>query len=207
MKSHEYIVICGVNRSKVGKIIGGVASALSAVIIYVVLTIMQNYSFLDYKSVLPPSLSSLVSAGGIYLGLYYLFNSRLWKSPKISKLINVPDLSGEWDCKGKGKNTSGDEFKWTAVIKIVQSWDKVHIRMQTPQSGSDSVAASIIYDEGIGYRLIYNYRNDPKINETDLSSHMGFAEFTFSSDLQTADGEYFNGRGRNTFGTMEIVRR
>lgn len=141
------------------------------------------------------------------MGLYYLFNSRWWKAPKISRLLNVPDLSGEWDCQGEGRNIAGDNFKWNAVMKIIQSWDKVHIRMQTSQSGSDSVAASIIYDEGIGYRLIYNYRNDPKINESDLRAHMGFAEFTFSEDLKSADGEYFNGRGRNTFGTMQIVRK
>ena len=207
MKSHEYIVICGFNRSRVGKIIGGVASVLSAIIIYIVLTVMQHYSFLDYKSVLPPSLSSLISAGGIYVGLYYFFNSRWWKTPKISRLLNVPDLSGEWDCQGEGRNISGEKYEWNAVIKIVQSWDKVHIRMQTSQSGSDSVAASIIYDEGIGYRLIYNYKNDPKINESHLRAHMGFAEFTFSEDLKSADGEYFNGRGRNTFGTMQIVRK
>ncbi|MGL4032722.1 Cap15 family CBASS effector [Kosakonia cowanii] len=207
MKSHEYIVICGFNRSRVGKIIGGVSSVLSALIIYVVLTILQHYSFFDYQSVLPPSISSLISAGGIYIGLYYLFNSRWWKSPKISRLLNVPDLSGEWDCQGQGKNMAGDEFQWSAVIKIFQSWDKVHIRMDTLQSGSDSVAASIVYDEGVGYRLIYNYRNDPRINETHLNSHMGFAEFTFSQDMKSADGEYFNGRGRNTFGTMKIVRK
>lgn len=207
MKSHEYIVICGFNRSKVGKIIGAVASILSAIIIYLILTLLHHFSFLKYDSVLPPSLSSLISAGAIYMGLYYLFNSRLWKSPKISGLLNVPDLSGEWDCNGEGRDLNGNEFKWQASLKIFQTWDKVHIRMDTAQSGSDSIAASIVYDEGIGYRLIYNYRNDPRINESHLKSHMGFAEFTFSDDLNSAEGEYFNGRGRNTFGTMNIVRK
>jgi len=207
MKSHEYIVICGFNRSKVGRILGGVASILSAIIIYIILTTLHHFSLLEYNSILPPSISSLISAGAIYMGLYWLFNSRLWKSPKISGLLNVPDLSGEWDCYGNGRDLNGNEFEWKAILKIFQSWDKVHIRMDTGQSGSDSIAASIVYDEGIGYRLIYNYRNDPKINETHLKSHMGFAEFTFNDDLVSAEGEYFNGRGRNTFGTMKIVRK
>ncbi|NTZ32437.1 hypothetical protein G7Z95_06000 [Citrobacter freundii] len=33
---------------------------------------------------------------------------------------------------------------------------------------------------------------------------MGFAELIFDKSLTTADGEYFNGRGRNTFGTMKL---
>lgn len=207
MKSHEYIVICGFNRSKVGKIIGGVASVLSAMIIYCILTAMHYFSFLENNSLLPPTVSSLVSAGAIYVGLYYLFNSRLWKSPRISRLLKVPDLSGEWDCHGKGKNNEGIELEWKGKLKIFQSWDKVHIRLDTQHSGSDSITASIVYDEGLGYRLIYNYRNDPKINEELLNSHMGFAEFTFEDDLMSAKGEYFNGRGRNTFGTMSIRKK
>lgn len=207
MKIHEYIVICGFNRSKVGKIISGISSALSAIITYIVLVVFHHYFSIGNDSSLPPSIFSLISAGAIYVALYYLFDSRLWKCSLISKFLKVPDLSGEWVCEGEGRNLAGNVTQWNAEIKIFQSWDKVHIRLETSQSGSDSIAASIVYDEGIGYRLIYNYRNDPRINELDLNSHMGFAEFTFSQDLKSAEGEYFNGRGRNTFGTMKIVRK
>ncbi|BBK11905.1 Cap15 family cyclic dinucleotide receptor domain-containing protein [Klebsiella quasipneumoniae] len=206
MKSHEYIVISGFNRSKVGKIIGSLASLISGVLVFLILTYLENNSYIEMKSVMTPTVSSLISAGTMYLILYWIFDSRLWKWKLISKVINVPNLSGEWDCEGRGENKEGDVFLWSAKIKIFQSWDKVHIRLQTSQSGSDSIAASIINDGEIGYRLVYNYRSDPRINEKELSPHMGFAELIFDKSLTTADGEYFNGRGRNTFGTMKLRR-
>lgn len=204
MKNHEYIVISGFNRSKVGRIIGSIASFLSGLLVLGVLYLLKYLSYFDGQSILTPTICSLISAGSIYLLLYWLFDSKIWKWKLVSKFINVPDLSGEWDCVGRGENKQGDIFPWNAKIKIFQSWDKVHIRSQTPQSGSDSIAASIIYDGDIGYRLVYNYRNDPRIDEKELSPHMGFAELIFDKNLTTAEGEYFNGRGRNTFGTMKL---
>ena len=91
-------------------------------------------------------------------------------------------------------------------MRITQSWDKIRVRLTTKQSGSGSIAASLSYDEITGYRLLYNYQNDPNIDEPELAPHRGFADLTFSHDLKTAKGEYFNGHGRFTFGTMELTR-
>ncbi|MGP0834881.1 MULTISPECIES: hypothetical protein [unclassified Serratia (in: enterobacteria)] len=207
MKSHEYIVICGVNRSWVGKTIGVVASLFSALIIYALFKLVEFLKLFNIESTIPPSVFSLISAGGLYVAIYAWFNSSLWKGRWIAKKLNVPDLSGTWEVSGEGRNLKDEVVDWFGEMKIHQSWDKVHIRLDTRQSGSDSIAASIIYDEGVGYRLIYNYRNDPRIIEKEIHSHMGFAEFTFNDDLTNANGEYFNGRGRNTFGTMNIRRK
>jgi hypothetical protein len=35
---------------------------------------------------------------------------------------------------------------------------------------------------------------------------LGFSELVFSKDLVSAEGEYFNGHGRYTFGTMHLTR-
>jgi len=64
-----------------------------------------------------------------------------------------------------------------------------------------------VYDAADGFRLLYNYKNDPNIEEPELAPHRGSAELTFSSDLKAASGEYFNGHGRYTFGTMKLTRR
>jgi len=56
------------------------------------------------------------------------------------------------------------------------------------------------------WRILYNYRNDPRIGETELKNHSGFAELIFSKDRTSAEGEYFNGHGRSTFGTMKLER-
>jgi len=64
-----------------------------------------------------------------------------------------------------------------------------------------------VHDQADGFRLLYNYKNDPNIDEPDLAAHRGSAELVFSADLLTAKGEYFNGHGRYTFGTMKLTRR
>jgi len=53
---------------------------------------------------------------------------------------------------------------------------------------------------------MYHYKNQPRLNAPELSAHHGFAELTFLADGRTASGEYFNGRGRNSFGTMTLRR-
>ncbi|NTZ32436.1 hypothetical protein G7Z95_05995 [Citrobacter freundii] len=37
----------------------------------------------------------------------------------MSKIINVPDLSGEWDCEGRGENNEGDVF--LGMLKLIYS--------------------------------------------------------------------------------------
>ncbi|MEX5359470.1 hypothetical protein, partial [Klebsiella pneumoniae] len=59
---------------------------------------------------------------------------------------------------------------------------------------------------GAGHQLLYNYRNQPKTGEEHLTSHVGFAEFRFDDGLKSAEGHYFNGQGRATYGTMTITR-
>ncbi|GGI27356.1 MULTISPECIES: hypothetical protein [Bradyrhizobium] len=66
--------------------------------------------------------------------------------------------------------------------------------------------AALICDDAEGYRLLYNYRNDPAIGEVDLRSHLGSCMLIFSKDLESAEGEYFNGHGRFTFGTISLKR-
>ncbi|WP_338860326.1 hypothetical protein [Xenorhabdus griffiniae] len=89
----------------------------------------------------------------------------------------------------------------------MQTWDKVRIRQTTNTSQSDSITASVINDQGISYRLLYNYTNRPLAGNDEMQSHVGFVDLEFSEDLNSAIGEYFNGRGRNTYGTMTLRRK
>jgi hypothetical protein len=94
---------------------------------------------------------------------------------------------------------------WVGKVKIVQSWDRLQVHLETKQSSSGSVAAALLHDAAVGYRLMYHYRNQPRLGEPELSMHHGFAELVFVTG-GTATGEYFNGRGRNTFGTMKLTK-
>jgi hypothetical protein len=204
MNSHEYIVICGLNRSKVGRYIAIVASLFSFILIFLALTTVEWLNSYQIDSHIPASLFSLLSAGGIYVMLYSWFDKNLWQNSHLSKYLCVPNLSGSWQVNGHTLSEGGGN--WQGELKIVQTWDKVRIHLKTKTSYSDSVTASIIHDEGIGYQLLYNYRNQPKAAEKHLVSHVGFAEFRFDEELNSAEGHYFNGQGRATYGTMIITR-
>ncbi|WP_049803207.1 hypothetical protein [Bradyrhizobium japonicum] len=56
--------------------------------------------------------------------------------------------------------------------------------LKTRQSGSDCIAKALIWDDADGYRLLYNYRNDPSIGEVDLASHLGSCMLLFAKDLR-----------------------
>ncbi|MBH3128450.1 hypothetical protein [Serratia marcescens] len=204
MNSHEYIVICGLNRSKVGRYIAIVASVFSFVLILLALKVVELLNSYHINSHIPASMFSLLSAGGIYVGLYAWFDKNLWHNSHLGKFLCVPNLAGCWRVDGHTHSEGGKA--WEGELKIVQSWDKVRIHLKTKTSHSDSVTASIIHDEGIGYQLLYNYRNQPKTGEEHLLSHVGFAEFRFDEGLKSAEGHYFNGKGRATYGTMTITR-
>jgi hypothetical protein len=79
----------------------------------------------------------------------------------------------------------------------------LRIRLTTGQSSSSSVVAAIRADDTGGFRLFYNYENDPRIDQLRaLNRHLGFADMHVADDQRSAQGEYFTGRGRTTYGRM-----
>lgn len=207
MQEHEYALLGGFNRAKVGRYVGALAATISAGIVFVLLAFVNLAQRFGIPANLTPAVLALVGAGAVFSALYWIFERHIWRWSPVARLLRVPDLSGRWLCQGQTLNADGSpSYPWTAEVTIVQSWDKLRVRLKTPQSGSNSITAALIYDEADGYRLLYNYRNDPRINETALKSHLGFADLIFARDQQSAEGEFFNGHGRFTFGTMKLQR-
>lgn len=207
MHDHEYSILGGLNRAKIGHAIGIVAAAVSSAVIATFLWLIDIAKQFGFGERTPSLILWPLSAGLIYTGMYWLFNKYIWRASKLSWLIKVPDLAGEWECEGQNINpdkTLG--YPWSANVTITQSWDKIRLRVRTNQSTSNSIAAALIQDEIDGFRLLYNYRNEPKVGEPELQPHRGFADIIFAPNLKTASGEYFNGHGRFTFGTMKLKR-
>lgn len=202
---HEYSVLGGLNRAAIGRYLSIAASAIATALGTLAVWLIDLAKKLGLADHVPGLVMWPLTAGLIYVGLYWLFESRIWKWSKLADLLKVPDLSGIWDCQGQTLSEGGSA--WTGEVTIVQSWDKLRVRLKTGLSGSSSVAAALVYDQADGFRLLYNYKNEPRIGETDLKGHRGSAELTFTSDLQSAEGEYFNGHGRYTYGTMKLTRR
>lgn len=207
MLEHEYALLGGYNRARIGRYLAIVAAAVSAVLVFLMLTAVDVAKSFGLPVSVPPVLFSLTGAGIIYLALYTLFEAHVWKWPRMRAYLRVPDLAGHWSCEGQsinGNHSLGD--RWTGEVVIVQSWDRIRVRLKTETSTSNSISAAIIHDAADGFRLLYNYRNTPNIDAPDLVAHRGFAELLFDHDCASAEGDYFNGAGRYTFGTMKLTK-
>lgn len=145
----------------------------------------------------------------LFLVIYFVFNKFLWKVRLFRKYLLVPDLNGKWSCTGKTvlKNGQPLDFEWTGTMTITQSWSKILIHLQVPQSSASvSKAASIYCVEGVGYTLLYQYENEPSADQHQLSRHTGAAELSISLDDQKGSGHYFTDQHRSTVGTLTISR-
>lgn len=208
MSEHEYTLLGGPNRAAIGRTLSLIAAAAASILVAVLLAAIDLARALGLANAVPQVVLWPVTAGLIYGGLYWLFDQHVWKLPHLSKLLKVPDLTGTWVCRGQTLKADGSPDRdWSAELAIVQSWDRLRVRLKTAQSTSQSIAAALVYDQADGYRLLYNYRNEPDIGQPQLSGHRGSAELLFSPDLKSAKGEYFNGHGRYTFGTMQLERK
>lgn len=202
---HEYALVGGYNRTHVGRWLTIAASSVSALLVFLLLSAIDLARMIGWNVNLPPMVLSLVGASIVYSALYWLFDKHIWKFKPLGLALKIPDLSGKWHCDGEPLN-NGAASPWQGQVTIVQSWDRLRVHLETKQSSSDSVAAALIYDAAVGYRLMYHYRNNPREGEAELSSHHGFAELTFPPGENEASGEYFNGRGRYTYGRMKLTK-
>jgi hypothetical protein len=208
MRDHEYALLGAMNRAQVGRYLGLIAAAVSAGIVYLLLSAVDIAQRLGWNVHATPSILSLVGATAVFGALYWLFDRFAWRWRFLNAVIKVPNIAGEWSCQGETVNQDGSPAQeWEATITILQSWDKIRVLLKTTQSRSNSIAAALVCDDADAYRLLYHYRNDPKIGEVELKSHLGFGELVFARNLQTAEGEYFNGHRRNTFGSMKLKRK
>lgn len=203
---HEYALLNGRNRSAIGKTIGSLAASVSGLVTFAILAADDLAKQLGWNHNVPPLVLSLVGAGVVYGLLYWLFDKFAWRWWPVTLWLKVPDISGNWTCDGESRDPATEDVQlWTGTVKISQSWDRLRVTLQTKDSTSYSIAAALIHDPA-GPTLIYNYSNTPKITRHDLAAHRGFTQLDFETSLQKATGEYFNGHGRNTYGTMVLSR-
>lgn len=207
MLEHEYTFLGGVSRLKIGRYLALISAAVSAAIVFALLSSVDLARRFGIAASVPPSILSFVGAGTVFTALSWILNHYAWRWKVINRLLQIPDLGGRWTCRGTTMETkSNPSFGWTGEVTIVQSWDKIRVRLKTAASSSNSRSAALIKDEADGWRLFYSYQNEPKINQTELHAHRGFSEILFDADLRMGEGEYFNGHGRYTFGTMKLER-
>ena len=121
--------------------------------------------------------------------VYLLVSRVLWKFYPVSMLIgSPPDLSGHWeghlytdtDDHDSEDAVATDELglglvKMNANMDISQSWDRIQVTFEGPNSTSKSEGATILVDDGGTPTLTYNYDNPGNDLDEELGPHAGTA--------------------------------
>ncbi|MDL0136982.1 hypothetical protein PNP85_09485 [Halobacterium salinarum] len=162
------------------------------------------------------TLSFVLAATVVYL----LVSKVLWNIYPISLLIgSPPDLSGEWEGH---LYTDTDEYdsedvvgtdelgyglvKMNAKMDIDQSWDRIRVTFEGPNSTSDSTGATILTDDGGTPTVTYNFDNPGNDLHDELESHAGTTTLKYDSDSETLKGTYYTGPNRENYGRIEVER-
>lgn len=156
------------------------------------------------------SFSAISISATVVFGLcWFVLVNLAWKFFLVRRILDVPDISGDWVCKGLGLKYDDASVRneWEGTLSICQKYDEIEIILNTKNSLSHSYS-SIAYLENHGNGeciLTYMYSNTPFVNSTDLHKHEGFCVITFKND-GTAMGNYYTNTDRKSYGTMELKK-
>lgn len=158
----------------------------------------------DFKTI-------LLIGGTIYFStFYFIIEKAILKIPLFSKVCKVPNLNGEWEIEGEGKNNlTQDIYPWSGKLEIEQTLGKISVRLATTTSTSSSKSstATLKYDKGC-YILKYGYDNSPNNSAPEeMRKHSGNCEIIFAKDLLAGIANYSNEiRDRKTYGSMKLTK-
>ena len=133
--------------------------------------------------------------------IWFVFVSYLWKWKVFSGwLIQVPDLSGEWEgvLKSNWRNAEGELLEpIPTTATITQSFFHINVKVRTGEMESNSSAASLDIDADRGYkRLWYSYISVPNADVRHRSEiHYGTTVLSIKNvDNSLLEGEYWTSR-------------
>lgn len=164
------------------------------------------YKLLAYYQISLPWWVETPSVLFFYGFLFFVFNKWLWKYLTKTGLVKTPNLNGQWEGHLKSSfNDHASEIK--ATLMIFQDWTKVKIILTTDQSISYSESASFIVEAPEGKYLNHQYINEPKSNaKKTMSIHRGTVRLLFDEKNNTLVGEYYSGRDRQNFGSLNFKK-
>src|SRR5258708_20428320 len=123
MQNHEYALLGGANRSKVGRYLGVIAASVSAGIVFLLLSAVNLAQRWGLPINLTPAVLSLVGAGAVFAALYASFDRFAWRWSCLGKFIKMPNLAGDWKLVGQTGNPDGPRlFHFVLMIHVFQPW-------------------------------------------------------------------------------------
>ena len=79
MTEHEYTILGGYSRAKVGRILGSLAAAISSLLVFLVLTLVDIAKRFGLTANVPPIVFSILGAVTMWGVLYLAFNRYVWR--------------------------------------------------------------------------------------------------------------------------------
>lgn len=146
---------------------------------------------------------SIMSAYGL---CYWLYSHYAWKWHVFGvRLSEIPDYSGTWFGVLQSSYTEG--LKLQGMMHINQTWSELCVEFDSQKSRSYSLMAVVNVTPGLTEGLTFEYTNAPRHDaEETMNAHLGLDHLLLSPDGKTLEGDYFSGRGRQTFGRMKLLR-
>jgi hypothetical protein len=143
-----------------------------------------------------------------FFGLFYwLFDQWVWRLPvwRTLRLISTPDLSGRWSGYITSSHDLGTDHKVT--VDISQSWTGISVVLTGAGSRSYSTTAVLRAKAPGGPELTHTYRNEPLARAVGtMNIHHGTATMRLTDDHRSLEGDYYTGRGRETYGSIKLQR-
>ncbi len=159
---------------------------------------------MSHMNIQAPWWVELPSAPGIAVVLYEAFDKWLWRWFRKIGIVKIPDIQGQWEVDGYTSFAQERSFKAKVIIR--QTWTHISVYLETEQSISWSLAASLSFNQPEGAVLIYHYRNEPKPNAMKtMHAHKGTAVLRLKND-EFMEGEYYTGRDRQNYGGLTLRR-
>jgi hypothetical protein len=142
----------------------------------------------------------------VYGMVYWLYNQCGWKwRLGRFRFSEIPDFSGTWF--GEIHSNHADGTKIYGMVHVHQTWTNLCVEFESKTSRSYSVMAAVNVTPGPTEGLTFQYTNAPRHGATEtMNAHVGLNHLRLSPDGKTLEGDYFSGRGRQTFGSMKLMR-
>lgn len=162
---------------------------------------------LDYFGLSLPWWIDAPSTMGFYGVFYRLFDARVWRLSLLRHLglVTTPILEGRW----RGFITSSFDVharEYPVEVRIRQTWSRMTIRLQSDQSRSHSLIATLLTEPGDGILLSYQYQNEPAVQAKDsMEIHRGTARL-YVEQGNVLSGDYYSGRGRQNVGRIRLEK-
>lgn len=142
----------------------------------------------------------------VYGLCHWLYSRHAWKWRVFGlQLSGIPDYSGAWF--GELQSSHAESISQHGLMHIHQTWAELCVELECQKSRSYSLMAVVNVTPGLTEGLTFEYINTPRNDAKEtMNAHVGLNHLRLSPDGKILEGDYFSGRGRQTFGRMKLIR-